>query len=125
MPLRSQFANVLFITCKQPCLGQGDQVLMTVEFPSNFMVADPREFKKGNLEPWVEWRSFCMDKVEVPVDVMAVAVIKVLVAQEAKAVLTNFIRFVHNGGGLGGQVLLQQLGAWSGMAAVEKELAFR
>jgi len=102
----------------------GDQVLMTVEFPSNFMVADPREFKKGILNHGSSGARFAWTRSRCS-RCHGCCRNQGSRSPGGESGAHNFIRFVHNGGGLGGQVLLQQLGAWSGMAAVEKELAFR
>ena len=130
-----QFADVFVVASEQPCFRQRNQMLMTVQFPGDFVIANCRELKERNREPGIERRAFAMDWIEMPVDfvVFSVTLIalkllvgenKVFVAEQAKAVCADFISLAHDGYGFVGKVGAEQFGAGSGFTTVEKELSF-
>ena len=120
-PLRDQFANVLVVFRQQPCLGQRDQMLMAVQFPGDLVVADDSEVKKRNFEPRDKWRAFAVHAIEMPIDLESI--IEVLVAEQAKTMLADFVGLADDCLSLIGQVPPQQLGAFACCAGAEKELS--
>ncbi len=54
-------------------------MLVTIQFPCDFVIAHDGEIQKGNSEPGVEWGSLAVHAIEVPVDFAAV--VKTFVAQ--------------------------------------------
>ena len=119
-PLCHQFASVLLVAAQQAGLGQRHQVLVTVQFPYDLVVAHHREIKKRNLEPWFHRRTLAVHRVEMPVDLseidafeIAAAAInregKVLVAEQAKTMATNLICLAQNFARFAGQMFAQQL----------------
>src|SRR5882672_1321141 len=77
--LGDYFADIFFIVAEQPGLGQRDQVLVAIEFPSDLVVAHDREIEKGNLEPGIERRSLSVDSIQMPVDLGAI--VEIFIAQ--------------------------------------------
>ena len=97
-------------------------MLMAIQLPGYFVIADFREIEKRNFEPWIERGALVMHGIEVPVDVCAV--VEVLVAEQAKTMLADFICLSNNGCGLMRQIRTHERGALGGFAGIEKELWF-
>ena len=82
-------------------------MLLTIEFPNNFVVPNLAEVQKMNLVPGIERSALAMDGIKMPVNFGAV--IQITIAQQPEAVLHNFICFLDHLVDNRGQVLLQQL----------------
>src|SRR5215467_3263170 len=72
VPLVTEFVEIFRIVAEEPGLGQGHQMLVAVEFPGNFVVADNCEFEEGNFWPGQQRGALAVDAVEMPVNLHAV-----------------------------------------------------
>src|SRR5208337_4701752 len=71
-PLIHQFIGVDAITGHEPGLGERDQMLMTVQFPDDLVVADFMKIQKIDFEPWPQRAARAMNGIGMPIDVGAI-----------------------------------------------------
>ena len=95
-------------------------MLVAIQFPGHFVIADDVEIQKWNLEPWLERRALVVDAIEMPVDVGTV--VEILETEQAKTMLADFVCLTDDGGGFVRKVLPKQIGAGRSLARREKEL---
>src|SRR2546423_9976437 len=105
-PLREYFSCEAIFSGKAVRLDQRNQMLVAVQFPSDFAVADLSKIQITNAVKWLFGRSFLMDGVKMPVDFLSG--FKIGVAQKIEAVRTNLVRTFNNFAGLFGQALANQ-----------------
>ncbi len=109
--MRDEFANalVVLIAAQQLRFGQRHQMLVTVQFPNDLVVADRREIEKRDFAPGIERSALAMHGVEMPVDFTAE--VEILITEQAKTMGADLIGVAQNGGHFFGQMLAQQFGA--------------
>jgi hypothetical protein len=89
-----------------PRLCQGDQVLMPIQFPDDFVVADLIKIKKIDFEPRLKRGTFSVHNVEMPINLRAI--IKILVSQQGESMAANIVGFADNRFNFRGKVFFQQ-----------------
>src|SRR5277367_5728757 len=77
-------------------LGKGDEVLVAVEFPDDFMVADLVEIEERDLIPRFAWGAFVVNGVEMPVD--RGTEIQVFIAEQIEAMTADFFGWGYRPG---------------------------
>src|SRR6185503_14094909 len=88
--LRHQFFLEAFFAADGIRLCQRHQVLMTVEFPYDFRVADFLKVQIADRVPGLLWRAFTVHPINMPIDLQTV--VEVLVAKQIKSVRANLLR---------------------------------
>jgi hypothetical protein len=66
-------------------------MLVTIQLPRHFVIANFGEIKKADFEPWFQWRELAVYSVEMPGDFSAI--VEILVSEQPKAMTTNLIGF--------------------------------
>ena len=75
-------------------LGQGDQVLMTVQFPRDLAIADLVEIEIANPVKGLLRSPFAVDQVEMPID--RISVFQIFIAEEVKLVAANLVGLTND-----------------------------
>ena len=67
-----ELTRIDLVAGQTPSLGERDQMLMTVQFPDDFVIADFLKIQEIDLEPGFQRAALAVNRVEMPVDVGAV-----------------------------------------------------
>src|SRR5438309_3054807 len=87
LPLPEQFRNKLLVAAKTVRFGQGDQMLVPVQLPCNFAVADFCEIQVPDFVPHLSRGLLAMDAIAVPINFPTV--IQILVTEQIEAMLAD------------------------------------
>ena len=87
-PLREDLGSEAALAGGLPALGQRNEVLVTVQLPDDFVVADLIEVEEWDLIPGFAGDALVVYGVEVPVD--GGTKIEIRVAEQVEAVLAEF-----------------------------------
>src|ERR1700733_12983465 len=68
IPLRPQLPGEAVVFSQPPGFGKGDKVLVAVQFPDDFVIANLIEIEERNLVPGLARGAFVVHGVEMPVD---------------------------------------------------------
>ena len=102
-PLRKDFFCETVVSGKPVCLGQRNQVLMTVQFPGDLAVAHFSKIQVLDAVKRLAGRELLIDGVEVPIDLFPV--VEICVSQQIEAVRTNLVSAFKDFAGLLGYAI--------------------
>ena len=105
VPLRDDLIHEPPIIRDGVSFGQRNQMLVPVQFPDNFRVADFLIIEITDLEPGLARRLFTADSIEVPVDFASV--IKAFITEQVEAMCTDFFGSGKNLAGFARELPLQ------------------
>ena len=109
IPLRNHFADIVFLPGETPGLGERGQVLMPIQFPDDFVIANFGEVEKINFKPGFKWGALAVYWIKMPIDLRAI--IEVCVAKQRETVIANFVCFLKYQFSLRSQILVQEAGS--------------
>ncbi len=111
-PLRFSFGSETIFAGEVPGQREGDQVLVAVQLPNHFVVADLVEVEERNLIPGFARGALVVDRIEVPVD--GIAKVEVFVAEQIEAMAADPLGLVQQAGRAGGGQIEESRGGSSG-----------
>src|ERR1700730_17248363 len=94
IPLRHQFSCVDPVASQAPSFSERHQMLVPVQFPDDFVIADFPFIYKIYFYPGLQRAVLCMNWIKVPIDVRPV--VESLVPEQVKLMPTNVVRLVDD-----------------------------
>src|SRR5436190_22225897 len=84
IPLRNHFADIAFLPGETPGLGERGQMLMPIQFPDDFVIANFGEVEKLNLKPGLKWGALAAYWIHMPIALRAIIEVRATKQRETK-----------------------------------------
>src|SRR5437868_6472644 len=86
VPLAQKLSNIALVSCEKKSSCQDREMLVAVQLPSDFGVANFVKIQEADFEPRFLWCSLTVDGVQAPID--RFSIVHVVIAEQIKAMLT-------------------------------------